>query len=474
VFRIVFAQELRNLAGARMWWGILGLLAVLIVLAAANGGSRFARMAEGASRLNDDETTLQRGLRDAVARYEAGPQGDPPSASSPGNVGLSLLGHYARLPFPALAALSVGQADVQPGYYRVTAKPAYTFTGVSEIQNPLTQVLGSFDLAFVLVFVLPILIVASSFDLLSREKEAGTLALVAAQGVRLRTLVLAKIVARAAMILPVLLALVLLAGVIVGADLADADTLLQLLTVFAVAAAYAAFWLALAVLVNSLDWRSETNGVVLANAWLVFVVVVPAFVNVAASMLYPAPSRVELTTELREASEAADREAAQARDAYLFDHPELAGAGAPLDEFYLKVLASDAAVEKAIAPILRRFEEQAASRERVVAGLRYASPAIAAQEALNALAATDNARFGDFSRQVQDFHARWRAFFSARIARGERLRATDFDAIPAFEYRSPGYAPSRQAAALPLAFLAGSAALLLAWAAARFRRYPVV
>ncbi|NIP70531.1 MAG: ABC transporter permease subunit, partial [Planctomycetales bacterium] len=55
---------------------------------------------------------------------------------------------------------------------------------------------GSFDVAFVLIFVLPIFIVALTFDLLSKEKEQGTLALVLAHGVSVQTYVAAKVTAR--------------------------------------------------------------------------------------------------------------------------------------------------------------------------------------------------------------------------------------------------------------------------------------
>ncbi|MDX2225089.1 MAG: DUF3526 domain-containing protein [Rhodospirillaceae bacterium] len=474
MFGIVLGQELKGLVANRTWWGILGLLVVLTVLAAANGAARFAQMAEVAKRLNQDELVVQQGMKAGAARYEANPVGDPPSVTSPGNVGLSILGHYAVKSFGPLAALSVGQSDVQPSYYRVTAHPAHTFLNASEIQNPLTQVAGSFDVAFVFIFVLPILIIAVSFDLMSREKEGGTLSLLAAQGVPLRSLILAKIAARAGMILLVLLVLVFVAGAIVGADLGDAAELGQLALVYAVVAAYAFFWFALALLINALDWPSVTNGVVLANLWLVFVVVLPSFVNIAASMLYPAPSRVELTTEMREATEIADKEAAESRDAYLFDHPELAGAGANIDAFYIQVLATDAAVEKVVMPILAKFDQQAQSREKVVGLLQYASPAIAAQEALNAIAGTGNARFTDFVGQVLAFHDNWRGFFTAKIIKGERMTAADFDAIPAFGYTAPPFTAAAAVAVGPLVALALAVIVLVAWAARRYARYPVI
>lgn len=473
MFGIVFAQEFKVLAANRTWWAILGLLVVLTVLAAFNGAARVEHLSGIAAKLNQDEITVQDSLKAGVARYEAAPTGDPPAVASPGNVGLSLLGHYSVMGQGPLAALSVGQSDVQPGYFRVTAHPAYTFLNAAEIQNPLNQAAGSFDVAFVIIFVLPILIIAISFDLMSREKEAGVLALVAAQGVRLRSLILAKVIARAGIILTVLAVLIVAAGLIAGADLSDGAVALQLAAWFAVAAVYAFFWFALALAINACNWPSVTNGVVLANLWLVFVVVLPSFVNVAAATLYPAPSRVALTTEMREATEAADKQAASAREAYLFDHPELAGAGATPDAFYIQVLATDASVERAVAPIMATFTAQATLRERAIGWLQFLSPAIAAQQALNALSETGNEKFADFTAQVLKFHGTWRGFFSGKIVKGEKLKAADFDAIPKFTYAPPGAGFALDAAAETLVFLIIVTIALMAWSARRFARYPV-
>lgn len=475
MFGVIFRQDLRVLFANRAWWAILSLLVVLTVLAALNGNARFDQMSATAAKLNQDEITTAAALKNTVQRFDADPVGVPPAVASPGNVGLSILGHYTVMTHAPLAALSVGQSDVQPFYYRVTAHPSHTFLNASEIQNPLAQVAGSFDVAFVVIFVLPILIIAVSFDLMSREKEGGMLGLVAAQGVTLRTLILAKVAARASILIALLLILTFVVALLTGIDVFQSVNLLQLLFWFAVIAAYAFFWFALAFLVNAMAKPSVTNGVILANLWLLFVVVLPSVVNVVAETLYPAPSRVELTTEMREASAEADKQAASAREAFMFDHPEMAGAtGASLDSFYIQVLATDAAVERAVAPIMAVFADQAHKRENVVSYLQYASPAIAAQQALNALAGTGNERFEDFIRQVLAFHNNWRGFFTGKIIKGQRLTALDFDAIPAFSYSPPPEDRARKAAMGPLAFLVLMALICAIWGARRYRRYPIV
>ena len=65
--------------------------------------------------------------------------------------------------------------------------------------SPRKLLVGHFDLLFVMVYGYPLLIIALTYNLLATEREEGTLALVLAQPIRLRTLVAAKIALRGAL-----------------------------------------------------------------------------------------------------------------------------------------------------------------------------------------------------------------------------------------------------------------------------------
>lgn len=473
-FRSVFVQEWVILKHNSTWWAILGLLLVLTILAALNGAARTDQMAEMGEGLNRGELQTQAALQNSVARWEENPEGDPPSVASPGALGLSVLSHYTVLPPTPLAALSIGQSDVQPTYYKVTAHPALTFLNESEIQNPLNVLAGSFDVAFVIVFLLPIFIVALTFDLMSKEKERGVLSLVLAHGVSKTAFILAKGIARALLIFLLLLIVGLAAVFMTESNLSDPAMWARFGLWFLVVSLYAFFWFALALFINSLNKPSVTNGIILANLWLVFVVVIPALVNVIATTLYPAPSRVELTTEMREATEVADQEAAESREQFFFDHPEMAGEDANADQFFLQVLATDSAVENAIEPLMEEFDTQAESRQQVVDLLQYVSPSIMAQNALNAISGTGSERFTDFSTQVLDFHENWRGFFTTRIVKGDLMTAAEFDQIPAFDYRSWRVSDVLATAAGPIAALGLFVVILGVWSSRKYARYPVV
>jgi ABC-2 type transport system permease protein len=437
MIRRVLSQEWIFLRSSRIWQATLVTLITVSLIAALVGGLRVSRSNEVSADLNAQEILLKSSLQSAVARYEANPAGDPPTMVSPGVVGLSLLGHYAARPSPAFAPLAVGQSDLESSYYRVTAHSDYTFFNATEIANPLNLSSGSFDFAFVLVFLLPVFIVALTFDLLSREKEQGTLGLVLAHGISVQAFAAAKMLSRAILLTGLIVIINLVAMFATGADLGDPRTLQEALLWIGISVLYGLVWFAIAMLVNTMDWASVTNGVVLANVWLVFVVVLPAFTNIGALWLYPPPSRVELTTELRQASKEVEEEAAEAREEYYFDHPELAGDNANPDAFYLQVLATESAVEAAIEPTLEQFVIQSAAQEAVIDQLKYLSPAVLAQRSLTAISGTSRPWFKDFDAQVLSFHGEWREYFAGRIRRGEPLSAADFDSIPDFDYQRP-------------------------------------
>src|SRR4030095_1255992 len=120
--------------------------------------------------------------------------------------------------------------------------------------------------------------------------------------VSLRTFAAGKIGLRALVVLALAagfsLAGFLLSGAASGAEAAW----LRLLLWMAVVAGYGAFWFALAILVNAFGRNSATNAMALAGLWLALALLLPALLNVAATTIYPVPSRVEMVQATRRAS----------------------------------------------------------------------------------------------------------------------------------------------------------------------------
>jgi ABC-2 type transport system permease protein len=377
---------------------------------------------------------------------------------------------YAVMPPSALGALAVGQSDLYPYYFKVTTGSKQTFLNSDEIENPVHLLAGRFDMAFVLLYLLPLVILACTYNLISAEKEGGTLALALSQPIGLPAWTLGKLLPRVGLVM--VLAVLLPVGM-VGLSGGEGAGVRLLLWV-AVTVAYGLFWFALAVAVNAWGRSSATNAMVLAGLWLVFVVLIPAVLNVAVKTAYPVPSRVELIQAMRVAGDAATRQGAQLLARYLEDHPEMAPAekgGAP-DFGTLQVAVSEA-TERAVQPVLDRFDAQVAGQQRIVDRFRFLSPAIVAQSAFQDLAGASAERYSHFLAQADEYHRQWRAYFTPRILRKVKLSAADVDQLPAFQYRDEALGEVAERLALALLGLVIPTGLV-GWLGWRLLgRYPI-
>jgi ABC-2 type transport system permease protein len=381
---------------------------------------------------------------------------------------------YATLPPAPLAALSVGQSDLYPYYFKVTSQSKQAFATNDEIENPGNLLAGRFDLAFVIIYLYPLLILALSYNLLSAERERGTLAMLMAQPVSLRTFMAGKVGLRAVVVLGLAVGFSLLGFLLSGVSLGAAGAGLRLLLWIGVVAGYGAFWFSLAVAVNAFGKSSATNALALAGLWLVFVLLLPSLLNVAVTSIYPVPSRVEMVQATRRASAEATAKGSQLLAKYLEDHPELtAGKEVDPNDFYTRSIAVQSETERLIQPVIDHFDRQVIGQQSLVDRFRFLSPAIATQAALNDIAGTSGARYRHFLALVDEFHQNWRAHFTPRIVQKATLSAGDYDRFPAFAFREePAVAVARRV--LVGLFGLFLPALLIGWLGLRaLRSYSV-
>jgi ABC-2 type transport system permease protein len=470
--RHVIRHEWRLLAADRTLGLVFLVFLACFGYATFNGVRTMAQQEQAVTAATAEEAERLAALHDELAAIEAGgtpasPRSDPRAANvAGGNRGARL----AALPQAPLAPLSIGQADLLPHHYSVTINTnAQSFLASGELENPLNLMAGRFDVAFVIVYLLPLLILALSFNLLSGEREQGTLLLTMVQPIPVRRVLMQRIGVRAVLVLA-MAAGITIAGAVIGGVRIAADGVASGLLLWTLAVAvYALLWFALALLVNSFSYGSGTNATLLAAAWLAAVVVVPAAVNIAASMLHPLPSRVELIGVQREAA----REAAERRSELLAkffeDHPEMVQ-GLNLDTMNVaaRSYASQQEVERRVSEVLQRYDERLAAQQAVVRRYRYLSPAILMQESLNDLSGTGDVRFAHFRANVASFAGEWRSFFVPRLLAGEQLSLAQVAAAPSFRFEEPAGTRSRVASTLaPIATLALALGLLAGW---RLRR----
>lgn len=360
-------------------------------------------------------------------------------------------------PPPPLADFSAGRADTEnySTLARLRARPDTLFKR-TQLDNPELLARGSFDLGFVAVVIVPLLLIALGFGLFASDRDSGAARLVLAQGGSVTRVLAARSIARVALVLaPVAVtALVLL---LTGPELAGrASAALHWLLI---AVALAAFWWAVILLVNSLRITAETAALALVGLWTVLTLVLPALIFAGAQLAYPAPSRFTEIATARSAEIGATA-------AYENDHANLAS-----DDFAGRLASARKSAEigrridTAITPVTARFDAALAAQQHVVESLRFLSPPLVAGEALASAGGADGRAQIAFRAATADYLTRLKTSLFSTIDAGTSVDLKTYDALPRFTFVRP-----QTPIFAPLLFLTAVAGALMWLAARRYRR----
>lgn len=368
------------------------------------------------------------------------------------------------LPPAAMASVSIGQAEAYPYTADVVALGDRTqlFRNVwADIGNPAARAAGRFDLAFVIVFLLPLVILAASYDLWSRERERGIAALVLSQPVAVGRLIAVKALARGGVVL-------LPAGVILvgAAAWSGAESLAGLGLLSLVILAYGGFWLAVAVLIGCFARRTTEAAIAAGGVWLLIVVMAPSLTLAAVNLAVPPPSQMQLATDVKARLAATARQqtlhrrsastAVRSSTPVIPDH---------VREAYADLLATDLD----LAPLIESHERAQDARRRVLDNVRLLMPAVAVQDALDRIAGSDADRALAFQDQVHAFWQARRLLHKAYLDRDAPQTLAEYEALPRFRFVEPAGVGRRGVRADLGALLAATLILLIAAGSMRRR-----
>lgn len=449
------------------------LVAVLgIALRAGQERARAVRQevqqaqAEAAER----RKTLDTKLAAALAEGKKVKHSDP---RSPAYAGGYRGAQVAVKPPAPLALLAVGQSDLYPAHLPISTDHRPDLAGDPGFENPDHSLAGPFDPAFVVIYLLPLAVLALTFDLLSGEREAGTLCLVCSQPQTLAGFAASRLALRAGVLLAVVLLAAVPAMVMAGVQ-ASAAALQGLALAGLVIAAYLGFWFAAAFAVNAAGFSSPTNAMALAGTWLAVVVVIPATLNTYVQARFPPPSRLELVRAQREAAAHAEEDAAEDLAEFYQDHPDLAEGGqAKVDDYTLKKLVAADATEAAVAPLRAKFRARLAAQQEAVDRWRFLSPAVVAHEALAEIAGTSTGAYLRFEDRARAADEAWDGFFRPRIFGKVLLTPEDYKAFPSYDASPEPLSSSLARLLVDLLALLVPAILLVLWGRGALGRYPI-
>lgn len=394
---------------------VMAVFAVLVAWASWQGGARIdQRVAADRAAADSAGTRLNKAIEDGVSAEAAGRDAVRPVAVLP--------------PRPL-----GGVVDRQAGPTRVEATVAPMLEAKArDALDAEAQAAGPLDLLFVLIQLLPLVVIALSYDILAGDRERGTLTLLMSQPLRLRDLLLAKAIARLialALIMIVAVAVALASGAM---DVTQPGGVSDLLWMLGLVILWMAFWFAAALAVNAWGKTSSGNALALTTLWLVLVVVGPGLMRAAVEAAYPPPSRVALATAARDAAAASE----EALEAIEGDHRE--GKEQPRSDKEAGRAAAERELRARLSPLKQGFETALGQQQETIDSLRVLSPALASSEALVAIAGEDLARRRAWLTSVEGWHTSLRKWFAQERARGGAPRLEQMPRFAPHVEAAPG------------------------------------
>ena len=421
--------EFKLLLASRVLPVLVVLLAGLLFFSLRNGQQRVARQQTQLAQLEQWQDSVYQALHLQADSVEQGLLSldrwwvDPTNPLVVGT--FSGRGKYTWLAPEPLAAVAIGQSDVLPYYAKVNLYDTTTGNDLA-LENAAHLASGPFDLAFVLVWLLPLLVIAFSYNLLSAERELGTLRLLQAQPVALSQVLVGKVLFRYLFFAGMSSLLLLGSLAALGLPVWGADAGWLLLALWL----YAAFWFGLAYLINWLGHSSAVNALLLVGSWIVFVLVVPALAHLVAEQVHPVPSRVAWVNEKRDLEKAFEAEADSIVAAWEAAQPDTSWQADPVFVNWKDFFLTQPVLNKRLAAARARYDAAYERQQALSQGFRLASPAILMQQALERLAGSDAARLRQLDALSQRGWQQWWDFFAGRYMARESLKAADYAAVP--------------------------------------------
>ncbi len=333
----------------------------------------------------------------------------------------------------AMAPLSIGQADAYPFNAEASALGDYThlFKRVwADIGSPTVRAAGRFDLAFVIVVLLPLVILAATYDLWSRERESGVANMVLSQPVAVGPLITVKTVARGLVILLPSTAIILAVAAWAGAR-EPAGLAALALTVLA----YGGFWLAVAVVISLLARRSTEAAIAAGAIWLLVVVMAPSLTLASVDLVTPAPSEMRFATDLKSQK----TEIAERQRFYREANPAPVRTPAPRISDRLRDLYADrVALDSEIAPMIAAHRQTKDARRQLLDTVRFFLPSVAVQDALDRIAGSGADRALAFESQARAAQLELRRLYKSYLDRDALVTLTEYDNVPGFHFQETG------------------------------------
>jgi ABC-2 type transport system permease protein len=328
-----------------------------------------------------------------------------------------------------LAFAALGGRDIAPAMLRVRALALEGQIYENEAGNPELALPGRFDLAFVTVYLAPLVLIALLHDLWSGEREAGRLnALSALPQVR-RRLWLPRIAVRVIGVLAALLIPFTVGAMASGTSLPRGIGFAGLITLVV------AFWTLVILAVARREALSAVNAATLAALWFALTLVLPAAANLTINAAVNVPDGAALARENREEVHAGwDRPKTTTMQRFLALYPDLVEHGDVPQTFSWKwYFAFQHLGDVHVAAESQAYQDSVARRAQLARTAGWLLPPAGLAQEMAALAGTDVAAQLAYQQRIRAYHARLRRYFYSLLFSNKPFGPQDLDMVPRFE-----------------------------------------
>jgi len=415
----------------------------------------------GVSGKIERDTHLQ-----AVARHQVEHSGLAPASGSAMDLSLP-----SYLPSAPLADFTVGQSDLLPFVAAISLwDPDIRLFARYELEDPVSLRLGAFDLSKAILFVLPLVLIALCFEVLSSDRDARRQGLLVANNASIPGIFWSRLLIRAGSALGLMLVISLSLFFAQAGDTAWAHRLPYFGLWMLSAMLYGLFWTALIGFVASRNRRGEVNALLLLLSWAALTLILPAGALAVVETLYPLPSRVALLAESREIEIQTELEAPRITQRFLIDHPETpVDPSSTMPDYFRTAFFVTSAVDRATKPLLDRIEITMAQRQATLARLGFLSPVITMQGVFNDIAGTSSERHLRYMAAARALKAAYAKRAAPYIVAGRRLPVEETANLPVFHLENDSPAILLRRNWRVLLFLAAASSVLCVLASRRLR-----
>ncbi|MCY4626172.1 MAG: ABC transporter permease subunit [Acidobacteria bacterium] len=447
----ILAHERRALLQDRLPVVLLGLFALICLFASLRGAEKREAMEEAATAFEAEHLQQASDWRERVVAVESGavaPEDDPWAG-----LAMDVARPAVAAPGP-LADFSQGVTAVHPFTSGVSLwRSVDRLFGNYQFQSPNEIRAGSIDLAFAVLFIMPLVMIALAFGALSRDKDTGRLGLLLSHPISVRELVRSKLLVRLGAVF-VILVVALFAGLFIGAGgVPGGERLGRFGFWFLAASGYFAFWAGAIYWSVSLNRKSETTAMMMIGFWVLNSLVGPAVLAAAAQLIHPAPSQLAFLSTARAVSNEAYRSRSDVMQGMLLDHPELTVENYTIPEYIRVSYLVTQTVDRSVEPVLDDFEAVQRRRQAFLSLMQYAAPAALAMRSINEISGTDLARQVRFEVEVRDYKRVIARQVEGKVLSGERLTVAEVDAVPSYSFRESDLGAVGRNVLFPIGYL---------------------